>query len=180
MVSKASEDLPEPDSPVMTTSALRGIATETSRRLCSRAPETTICSAEDITPFDCREANGCSPQKKAATSGVSGEAERSGAGERDQAAAAGDVDPAAALAGRAELRGAADAGAEGHAARAGTQADELAAVEVHRPDDPAGDDRRAGRGAPGRPPPPPAGGARPAPARPPPARPRDPAPPMCP
>src|SRR5437763_5279346 len=144
MVSKASEDLPDPDSPVMTTSALRGIATEMSRRLCSRAPETTICSAEDITPLECREANGCSPQRKAATSGISGTSSRSGAGERDQAAAAGDVDPAAALARRAERRGAADAGAEGHAARAGAQADELAAVEVHRPDDPAGDDRRAG------------------------------------
>src|SRR5437764_10742764 len=144
MVSKASEDLPDPESPVMTTSALRGIATEMSRKLCSRAPETTICSAEDITPLDCREANGCSPQRKAATSGISGMSSRSGAGERDQAAAAGDVDPAAALARRAELRGAADAGAEGHAARAGAQADELAAVEVHRPDDPAGDDRRAG------------------------------------
>src|SRR5215210_6176019 len=44
MVSKASDDLPEPDRPVITTSASRGIATVTSWRLCSRAPETTIWS----------------------------------------------------------------------------------------------------------------------------------------
>src|SRR6185437_8358557 len=38
MVSKASEDLPEPDSPVMTTSCSRGRSSETFFRLCSRAP----------------------------------------------------------------------------------------------------------------------------------------------
>src|SRR4051794_21691261 len=42
MVSKASEDLPEPDRPVMTTSESRGRTTLTSLRLCSRAPETTM------------------------------------------------------------------------------------------------------------------------------------------
>src|ERR687889_996542 len=42
MVSKARLDLPEPDSPVMTTSALRGSLRWRSLRLCSRAPETTI------------------------------------------------------------------------------------------------------------------------------------------
>src|SRR4051794_34956626 len=44
MVSKASDDLPDPDSPVMTTSASRGSATVMSLRLCSRAPETTSAS----------------------------------------------------------------------------------------------------------------------------------------
>src|SRR5581483_1554547 len=40
MVSKASEDLPEPDSPVNTISASRGISRSTFLRLCSRAPRT--------------------------------------------------------------------------------------------------------------------------------------------
>src|SRR5947209_9148015 len=44
MVSNASEDLPEPDRPVITVSDPRGIATVMSFRLCSRAPETTSCS----------------------------------------------------------------------------------------------------------------------------------------
>src|SRR5690349_5032844 len=42
MVSKASEDLPDPERPVMTTSESRGSSTVTSLRLCSRAPVTTI------------------------------------------------------------------------------------------------------------------------------------------
>src|SRR5437660_11124528 len=42
MVSKASEDLPEPDSPVNTISASRGISRSTFFRLCSRAPRTWI------------------------------------------------------------------------------------------------------------------------------------------
>src|SRR4051812_28573313 len=42
MVSNASEDLPDPDRPVMTTSESRGSSTVTSLRLCSRAPVTTI------------------------------------------------------------------------------------------------------------------------------------------
>src|SRR3954471_11131437 len=42
MVSNASEDLPEPDSPVMTTSESRGSSTVMSLRLCSRAPVTTM------------------------------------------------------------------------------------------------------------------------------------------
>src|SRR3954454_3494257 len=41
MVSNASEDLPEPDRPVMTTSESRGSSTVMSLRLCSRAPLTT-------------------------------------------------------------------------------------------------------------------------------------------
>ena len=42
MVSKASEDLPEPDRPVNTTSWSRGISTSTFLRLCSRAPRIAI------------------------------------------------------------------------------------------------------------------------------------------
>src|SRR5690242_19138977 len=38
MVSNASDDLPEPDSPVMTTSRSRGISRLMFLRLCSRAP----------------------------------------------------------------------------------------------------------------------------------------------
>src|SRR5689334_14180129 len=44
MVSKASEDLPEPDRPVITTSLWRGISTSTFLRLCTRAPRTEIHS----------------------------------------------------------------------------------------------------------------------------------------
>ena len=40
MVSNASDDLPEPDRPVKTTMASRGISTSTLRRLCTRAPRT--------------------------------------------------------------------------------------------------------------------------------------------
>src|SRR5512140_3565716 len=40
MVSKASDDLPEPDNPVITTSLLRGISTSMFFRLCTRAPRT--------------------------------------------------------------------------------------------------------------------------------------------
>src|ERR1700720_2084366 len=42
MVSKASEDLPEPERPVNTTSLSRGMVRSTFLRLCSRAPRTTI------------------------------------------------------------------------------------------------------------------------------------------
>src|ERR1700687_348685 len=42
MVSKASDDLPEPDSPVNTTSRSRGISRSTFLRLCSRAPRIVI------------------------------------------------------------------------------------------------------------------------------------------
>src|SRR2546428_3972526 len=41
IVSKASEDLPDPESPVMTVRAFRGISTVMFLRLCSRAPRTT-------------------------------------------------------------------------------------------------------------------------------------------
>src|SRR5215212_8139204 len=46
MVSKARLDLPEPDSPVMTTSESRGSLRCRSLRLCSRAPDTTISPLE--------------------------------------------------------------------------------------------------------------------------------------
>src|SRR5579864_4366137 len=45
MVSKASEDLPEPDRPVNTTSWSRGMATSTFLRLCSRAPRMAMARA---------------------------------------------------------------------------------------------------------------------------------------
>src|SRR6266566_1384014 len=44
MVSKASDDLPEPESPVKTTSLSRGIDSVTFLRLCSRAPRIVIWS----------------------------------------------------------------------------------------------------------------------------------------
>src|SRR3972149_2717796 len=44
MVSNASVDLPEPDSPVITMSLPRGSSTSMFFRLCSRAPLTTILS----------------------------------------------------------------------------------------------------------------------------------------
>src|SRR3954452_16262163 len=43
MVSKASEDLPEPESPVTTTSRSRGRSSEMFLRLCSRAPRIEMC-----------------------------------------------------------------------------------------------------------------------------------------
>lgn len=42
MVSKASDDLPEPLSPVTTVRVLRGISTSMFLRLCCRAPRTEI------------------------------------------------------------------------------------------------------------------------------------------
>ena len=42
MVSKASEDFPEPDNPVMTTNWSRGIVTSMFFKLCARAPCMTI------------------------------------------------------------------------------------------------------------------------------------------
>src|SRR5262249_23468948 len=45
MVSKASEDLPEPERPVITTRRSRGISRSMFLRLCSRAPLMTIRSA---------------------------------------------------------------------------------------------------------------------------------------
>src|ERR1044071_7242974 len=48
MVSKASEDLPEPERPVNTASLSRGISTSMFLRLCSRAPRMVI--ARDAEP----------------------------------------------------------------------------------------------------------------------------------
>src|SRR5689334_4044117 len=42
MVSKARLDLPEPESPVTTTSLSRGISTDMFLRLCTRAPRTSM------------------------------------------------------------------------------------------------------------------------------------------
>jgi len=42
IVSKASDDLPDPDNPVITTSFSLGISRETFFKLCSLAPFTTI------------------------------------------------------------------------------------------------------------------------------------------
>ena len=44
MVSKAREDLPEPESPVITTSLSRGMVTSMFLRLLARAPLTMILS----------------------------------------------------------------------------------------------------------------------------------------
>src|SRR5260370_19465094 len=48
MVSKASDDLPEPESPVKTTSRSRGISTSMFLRLCSRAPRIAITRVSRI------------------------------------------------------------------------------------------------------------------------------------
>src|ERR1700679_645879 len=67
IVSNARLDLPEPDSPVMTTSASRGSSSEMSLRLCSRAPETTILlpDAIDETFYDGEQTFGCSRSRRA-------------------------------------------------------------------------------------------------------------------
>ena len=45
-MSNASEDFPDPDTPVTTVSALCGMSTSMFLRLCVRAPRTTILSLE--------------------------------------------------------------------------------------------------------------------------------------
>ena len=47
-VSKASDDFPDPDNPVITTSLLRGISTSMFFRLLTRAPLIEICLFSDI------------------------------------------------------------------------------------------------------------------------------------
>ena len=69
-VSNARLDFPEPDSPVMTTSLSRGIATVTSLRLCSRAPRITICSC------------GTNPPATACSTGTAPESSSLSEGER--------------------------------------------------------------------------------------------------
>src|SRR5215471_6157694 len=54
MVSKASDDLPEPESPVITTSWSRGISRSMFLRLCSRAPLTTMRSLAMATHYTAR------------------------------------------------------------------------------------------------------------------------------
>src|ERR1700684_3715966 len=49
MVSNASEDLPEPDSPVITVRVSRGISTSTFLRLCSRAPRMEMFFSMGVT-----------------------------------------------------------------------------------------------------------------------------------
>src|SRR5450759_3531472 len=46
MVSKASDDLPDPDTPVTTVSRLCGISKSIFLRLCTRAPRTTMLSLD--------------------------------------------------------------------------------------------------------------------------------------
>ena len=51
MVSKASDDLPEPDTPVTTVIAPRGRSTSMPLRLCSLAPRTDSMFTLGILPF---------------------------------------------------------------------------------------------------------------------------------
>src|SRR5437763_6064245 len=55
MVSKASEDLPEPETPVTTVNALCGISKSTFLRLWTRAPRTTMLSLEETAILTCTE-----------------------------------------------------------------------------------------------------------------------------
>src|ERR1700674_4608074 len=63
MVSNASDDFPEPDSPVKTTSLSRGMVRSMSFRLCSRAPLMTIsvCCPTLADGTDFLSATGASP-----------------------------------------------------------------------------------------------------------------------
>src|SRR5215831_17566499 len=55
MVSNASDDLPEPLSPVMTVKVLRGISTEMFFKLCWRAPRTVmLLIAMDLINLVCK------------------------------------------------------------------------------------------------------------------------------
>src|SRR4051794_8496033 len=58
MVSKAGDDLPEPDRPVKTMSLSRGSSRETLRRLCSRAPWMRRVSATSAHPTDAAQPDG--------------------------------------------------------------------------------------------------------------------------
>ena len=50
MVSKASDDFPDPESPVKTISCSRGSSTVRFLRLCSRAPLMSIESVDNLSP----------------------------------------------------------------------------------------------------------------------------------
>src|SRR5690349_17092594 len=69
MVSNARLDFPDPDSPVITTRASRGIAREMSLRLCSRAPETRIWLPAGMSAHS-RTANRRSPRRWSFDGGV--------------------------------------------------------------------------------------------------------------
>src|SRR6478735_10908902 len=74
MVSKAREDLPEPESPVMQISLFRGRRTVTSLRLCSRAPWTTSSSeaiSDPVYPGKSDRTNVRFEQRKGALRAVS-------------------------------------------------------------------------------------------------------------
>src|SRR3954469_2078590 len=77
MVPKASEDLPEPDTPVNTASALRGMATSTSRRLFSRAPRTRTqwSAACGLAPFVLMACS-CPPERASTRRRADGSAHR--------------------------------------------------------------------------------------------------------
>src|SRR5581483_5939821 len=68
IVSKASDDLPEPLSPVMTVSRLRGISTLMFLRLCWRAPRTVILLIDIQGTTD----NFCSDKRNENSSGEAG------------------------------------------------------------------------------------------------------------
>jgi hypothetical protein len=58
MVSKARDDLPDPDSPVMTIRLLRGRSRSTFLRLCSRAPRMVMDFSSVMSPPICRGVSG--------------------------------------------------------------------------------------------------------------------------
>ena len=64
MVSNARLDLPEPESPVITTSLSRGISTSTFLRLCSRAPRMTIDESDMCSPVLCFAASDSSARQR--------------------------------------------------------------------------------------------------------------------
>src|SRR6266850_1029388 len=104
MVSNASEDLPEPDSPVITTSWSRGISRSTFLRLCSRAPRMTIRSlamAVYYTARGPRQGRGGKRRVGPHRAGPPGQAGavRGDRGERDQADERADQPRPAAVAG---------------------------------------------------------------------------------
>src|SRR5450631_461719 len=76
MVSKASEDLPEPERPVKTTSLSRGIVRSTFFKLCSRAPRIFITRPSRAFSGGARDGGGfrARPDADAGVAGSSGAA----------------------------------------------------------------------------------------------------------
>src|SRR5215471_17322558 len=81
MVSNASDDLPDPESPVSTTKLSRGMSTSMFFRLCSRAPRTRMscmdrwdrrCEAEVYRPRQGESDSEKYPQRRRAYSPVRG------------------------------------------------------------------------------------------------------------